>query len=124
MTLFTRNHGIILLTAAGLVASFSAPVVAAPADAPLDRSLLDKYCVTCHNEKLKTGGLALDKVDLNNLRGNSEVLEKVVRKLRSQQMPPDGVPRPDKATLDGFTGTLEAALDQVAKTNRDPGRVS
>jgi Protein of unknown function (DUF1592)/Protein of unknown function (DUF1588)/Protein of unknown function (DUF1585)/Protein of unknown function (DUF1595)/Protein of unknown function (DUF1587) len=89
----------------------------------IDRSLLDKYCVTCHNDKLKTGGLALDKVDLNDVRGNAEVLEKVVRKLRTQQMPPDGLPRPDKATLDGFAGTLEAALDQVAKIHRDPGRV-
>jgi hypothetical protein len=95
-----------------------------PTAKPLDRSLLDKYCVTCHNEKLKTGGLALDKLDINDVHGNSEVLEKMVRKLRSQQMPPDGMPRPDKATLDGFAGSLEAALDQVAKANRNPGRVS
>jgi hypothetical protein len=97
---------------------------AAQAATTLDRSLLDKYCVTCHNEKLKTGGLALDKVDVNDVRGNAEVLEKVVRKLRTQQMPPDGMPRPDKATLDSFAGSLETALDQVAKAHRDPGRVA
>jgi hypothetical protein len=90
----------------------------------LDRSLLDKYCVTCHNEKLKTGGLTLEKVDINDVRANAEVLEKVVRKLRTQQMPPEGLPRPDKATLDGFAGSLEIALDQVAKAHRDPGRVA
>jgi len=91
---------------------------------PLDRSLLDKYCVSCHSEKLKTGGLSLEKVDVNDVRGNAEVLEKVVRKLTTQQMPPDGMPRPDKATLDAFTGTLESALDQVAKAHRDPGRIA
>jgi hypothetical protein len=105
--------------------SYAGPAQAgSPTAKPLDRSLLDKYCVTCHNEKLKTGGLALDKVDINDVHSNSEVLEKVVRKLRSQQMPPDGMPRPDKTTLDAFTDTVEAALDQVAKTSRDPGRVS
>src|SRR5579871_4218862 len=89
----------------------------------IDRSLVDKYCVGCHNEKLKTAGLALDKVDFNDVRANAETLEKVVRKLRSRQMPPDGLPRPDQATLDNFSGTVEAALDRVAKANPDPGRV-
>jgi len=111
--------------AAGLVAVGPACAAQASGSAakPLDRSLLDKYCVTCHNQKLKTGGLALDKVDVNDVRGNAEVLEKVVRKLRTQQMPPDGLPRPDKATLIGFTETLETALDQAAKARQDPGRV-
>ncbi|HYL36726.1 MAG TPA: DUF1592 domain-containing protein [Bryobacteraceae bacterium] len=89
----------------------------------IDRSLLDKYCVTCHNDKLKTGGLALDKVDINKVRENSEVLEKVVRKLRNRQMPPEGLPRPDQATQDKFAASLENALDQVAQANPDPGRV-
>src|SRR5579864_670788 len=92
--------------------------------ASMDRSLLDQYCVTCHNEKAKVGGLALDKVDINNVRANSETLEKVVRKLRSRQMPPDGLPRPDQATLDRFAATLEKALDQVAQLAPDPGRVA
>jgi hypothetical protein len=92
--------------------------------APIDRSLLDQYCVTCHNETTKTGGLALDKVDLSNVRGNNEVLEKVVRKLRSRQMPPDGLPRPDQATSDKFAAALEKALDEVAQVAADPGRVA
>jgi hypothetical protein len=100
---------------AGQTSSSSAPSI--------DRSLLDKYCVTCHNEKLKTGGLALDKVDVNNVPANAEVLEKVVRKIRSQQMPPDGLPRPDQATMDKFASTLETALDRIAKKSPDPGRV-
>ena len=90
----------------------------------IDRSLLDKYCVTCHNEKLKTGGLALDSIDVKNVRGNAEVLEKIVRKLRSQQMPPEGRPRPDEVTLDKFTETVETALDQAAQIAPDPGQVA
>ncbi len=89
----------------------------------IDRSLLDKYCVTCHNEKLKTGGLALDKVDVNNVSANAEVLEKVIRKLRNQQMPPDGLPRPDQAAADKFASSLETALDKAAQASPDPGRV-
>src|SRR5713226_2827719 len=64
----------------------------APPHAPVtppDRALLDKYCVTCHNEKLKTGDLMLDKVDVANLAASSDVLEKIVRKLRNGQMPPE-----------------------------------
>src|SRR5688500_18066959 len=75
---------------------------ASPAAALPQRALLDQYCVTCHNEKLKTAGLMLDKLDVGDVKGNAEVLEKVVRKLRSEQMPPEGRPRPDAATLNGF----------------------
>ena len=28
------------------------------------RAVLDRYCVGCHNERLLTGGLALDRLDL------------------------------------------------------------
>src|SRR5260370_32612306 len=112
--------GIVLLSATQLNAAQTNPST----KNAIDRALLDKYCVTCHNEKLKTGGLALDNVDVNNVRGNAEVLEKIVRKLRSQQMPPEGRPRPDQATLDKFSGTLEAALDRAAQIAADPGQVA
>src|SRR6185295_1957268 len=52
------------------------------------RAVLTRYCFTCHNEKLKTGGLALDKVDLNNIPAGAETWEKVIRKLRGNAMPP------------------------------------
>src|SRR5579872_3875152 len=83
----------------GSLAVVGAAQTSTPAAKAIDRSLLDKYCVTCHGAKLKTAGLELDKVDPNNVAANADVLEKVVRKLRSRQMPPDGVPRPDQATL-------------------------
>jgi hypothetical protein len=97
----------------------------APASgAPLDRALLDRYCVTCHNEKLKTAGLVLTTVDLSQVAAHAEVLEKVSLKLRTGQMPPEGRPRPDKATVDAFATSLETALDRVAKASPNPGRVS
>jgi len=97
--------------------------VAAPT-APLDRALLDRYCVTCHNAQLKTAGLTLDAVDITQVAANAEVLEKVAHKLRSGQMPPQGRPRPDKAAIDTYAATLEAALDRVAAARPNPGRVS
>jgi cytochrome c551/c552 len=63
-----------------------------------ERALLDKYCVTCHNQRLKTGGLTLDNIDLSKVPAQAEVWEKVIGKLRSGTMPPAGLPRPDAAS--------------------------
>ena len=62
------------------------------------RAMLDQYCVTCHNERLLTGGLALDVADIHDVRENPELWEKVLQKLSTRTMPPKGRPRPD-ATL-------------------------
>ncbi|MBZ5607285.1 MAG: DUF1592 domain-containing protein [Acidobacteriia bacterium] len=97
---------------------------AAQPGAPGDRSLVDKYCVVCHSDKAKTGGLSLEKINLADVKGNSEVLEKIARKLRTREMPPDGMPRPDQATLDAFAATLETSLDRAAAANPNPGRVA
>src|SRR5215467_3490121 len=67
---------------------------AAAAPAAPYRALLDQYCVTCHNERLKTAGLMLDKMDLDRVAEGAETWEKVVRKLRGGMMPPQGRPRP------------------------------
>jgi hypothetical protein len=79
---------------------------------PAYRAVLDKYCVTCHNQRLKTGGLTLDNMDLGKVPAQAEVWEKVVRKLRSGTMPPAGLPRPDAATYSTMAGWLEAQIDQ------------
>ena len=89
---------------------------------PLDRTLLDRYCITCHNERLKTAGRTLDTVDLTQVAAHAEVLEKVARKLRAGQMPPVGRPRPAQATADAFATALETALDRVAAAAPNPGR--
>jgi hypothetical protein len=89
-----------------------------------DRAVFDRYCVSCHNEKLKTAELMLDKVDLANVKAHAETLEKVVKKLRGGTMPPAGSRRPDDATLHAFISSLEAALDRQAALALNPGRVA
>jgi Protein of unknown function (DUF1592)/Protein of unknown function (DUF1588)/Protein of unknown function (DUF1587)/Protein of unknown function (DUF1595)/Protein of unknown function (DUF1585) len=93
----------------------------AAASAP-DRALLDRYCVTCHNGRLKVAGLELDKMDLGAVGPNAETWEKVVRKIRSGQMPPVGRPRPENSAAAGFTTSLEEALDRASEGAPNPGR--
>jgi hypothetical protein len=87
-----------------------------------ERQLLDRFCVTCHNERLRIADLALDTVDVADVGAHPEIWEKVVRKLRAGAMPPAPRPRPDAATYDTFTTWLETELDQAAATRFDPGR--
>src|SRR2546430_1448799 len=75
-----------------------------------DRALLDKYCVTCHNEKVKTAGLALDAADFARPSNSGDVWEKVIRKLRAEMMPPVGAARPDKAATAALASYLESSL--------------
>ena len=86
------------------------------------RALLDRYCVTCHNARLRTAGLELDTADLADVGGGAELWEKVVRKLRADAMPPPGRPRPDAATRAEFASWLETALDRAAAAHPNPGR--
>jgi hypothetical protein len=94
-----------------------------PASPPPQKALVDKYCVTCHNERLKTGGLVLDKMDLGRVPEGAAVWEKVIRKLRGGMMPPQGTPRPDQPTIDSLATWLETSIDRAAAANPNPGRV-
>jgi mono/diheme cytochrome c family protein len=94
--------------------------VAAPA--PASAGLVKQYCVTCHNQRLKTGGLALDGLDTTDVPAQAEVWEKVVRKVRGNMMPPAGSPRPDAPTLTAFVRGLEETLDRGAAARPHPGR--
>ena len=91
---------------------------------PPSRELFDRYCVTCHNQRLQTGELALDGVDPARAAVHAPILEKVVHKLRTGQMPPEGRPRPDRAAVEAFVASLERALDRAAAADPDPGRVA
>jgi mono/diheme cytochrome c family protein len=86
------------------------------------QALLDQYCITCHNGRLKTGGLELDKLDLARVGPDAESWEKVARKLRAGMMPPAGARRPDRAALDALASSVEGALDRSAAANPNPGR--
>jgi cytochrome c5 len=83
-------------------------------DVAAQRALIDQYCVTCHNAKLKTANLLLDQLDLAHLSENAEIGEKVVRKLRAGMMPPINMRRPDAATMESLIKWMETELDRGA----------
>jgi hypothetical protein len=87
-------------------------------------ALLNKYCVTCHNDARRTGGLSLEHADLAAIPRNAETWEKVVRKLRVGMMPPPGMPKPDRAQLEALTARVESALDRAAVDTPRPGRTA
>jgi len=87
---------------------------AARLSAAQQRSLLDQYCLGCHNQKAKIGGLALDTMDLSRAGDYAETLEKVIRKLRAGMMPPAGSKRPDPATYEALASAIEASIDQAS----------
>ena len=93
-----------------------------PADPRL--SVIEEYCVSCHDEDKKKGNLALDTVAAHDVAQHPDVWEKVVRKLRARQMPPIGKERPDDATYDAVIASLEKSLDRAAAANPNPGRTA
>jgi hypothetical protein len=103
-------------TADGAAASRRTAAAAAP-----DAAFLTQYCVGCHNERAKIGNLVLAGADPSQVDGHVELWEKVVRKLRTGMMPPEGAPKPPAAARDAFAGALEAQLDRVALRHPDPG---
>jgi len=102
----------------------SATIVFGQAGPNPARELVNKYCVSCHNEKLKTAGLALDRVDADNPYHSEEIWEKVIAKLRSRVMPPPKLPRPDNATYDKVAAYLESEIDRAAAAHMNPGRAA
>jgi mono/diheme cytochrome c family protein len=89
--------------------------------ATTQHAFVNQYCVGCHNAKLKTAGVMLDKMNVSQVGDNAEVWEKVVRKLRAGMMPPSGLPRPDRQTIETFTAKLESDLDRAAAGKTNPG---
>jgi len=98
-----------------------APTASAAAGSDANQ-VLTRYCTTCHSDRLKTGGLSLQDVDLSRADVHGEVLEKIVRKVRVGMMPPAGAPRPDEATTKAFLTSLETVLDREAVTHVNAGR--
>jgi len=85
------------------------------------QALLNQYCISCHNQTAKVGGLSLDTLDVASVGKNPQVWEKVVRKIRSGLMPPSGARRPDRVVLDAFAGELETRLDRAVVAAPNPG---
>ncbi|HZM60142.1 MAG TPA: DUF1592 domain-containing protein [Vicinamibacterales bacterium] len=80
------------------------------------------YCETCHNDRLKTGGLSLESLSTDRIAADAETWEKVIRKVRAGLMPPAGAKRPERAALDTFASSIETAIDRAAAANPSPGR--
>jgi cytochrome c5 len=113
------------LLAAGLVVTALAWPVSQPVRAaaePSYRATLDQYCVTCHNQRLKTAGLTLDTLSLEHVADQADTWEKVAKKLRARVMPPQGARKPDEATYHALIAWLEGDLDRTALAHPDPGR--
>src|SRR5215510_6235670 len=131
-----RRVGILALGLSGwIVAALSAaqgpsqakpvatPTAPAPAPTPIT-PVVDTYCLTCHNQKLRTAGLVLEGVDASRPAANAEIWERVIAKLRSGAMPPPGLPRPDSKTYDTAATWLEGEIDRAWVAAPDPGRAS
>jgi mono/diheme cytochrome c family protein len=97
-------------------------LLAAPDSASTARAALDKYCVGCHNQKLKTANLMLDNADLTKVSEQGEMWEKVILKLKLGMMPPPGLPRPDENARLGVVQYLQTELDRAAAAHPNPGR--
>ena len=109
-----------VLAASGQLLAAGPQAPAGHSAAP-ERALLERYCVTCHNDQLRTAGFSLESLDLGNISADAEAWEKVVLKLRAGMMPPAGRPRPDRETYDRLASFFEADLDRAAAANPDPG---
>jgi len=118
----------VLLLVGGSVLPVGSPSVGAaatqapPASASPHRAALDRFCVTCHNTRLRTAGLQLDAADVDHPERNAATWEKVLHKLQTRDMPPAGVPRPDHATYEALARHLETALNEAADARPNPGR--
>src|SRR5688572_3308989 len=92
----------------------STPRTLAPQAGSPERALINQYCVGCHNDRLKSGGLALSALNLDEVHQSAEIAEKVIRKLRGGLMPPAGARRPDRKAAADFVTWLENKIDGAA----------
>jgi mono/diheme cytochrome c family protein len=100
----------------------SAPAAADAGPASSSRRLLDRYCVTCHNERLKTADLTLDQVDVANPGARADLWEQVVRKVHTGTMPPPNMPQPSEDDRRALLTWLETSLDAASIATPNPGR--
>src|SRR5262245_2231902 len=123
--MLNARSGLTIGCGAALVAAALLPLEARQQPStPSVPTVVNRYCVSCHNQRLKTGGLALDAVVSHDVAQDPDVWEKVVRKIRARQMPPIGTPRPDEATYDAVIASLETSLDRAAAASPHPGRTA
>src|SRR5712671_3518002 len=88
-----------------------------------NQALINRYCVSCHNQRMKTAKLELDTLDLTHPEKDALAWERAIRKLRGGMMPPPGVARPPAADVQSLAAYLETTLDKAGAANPNPGSV-
>jgi hypothetical protein len=124
MSLSRRSHAAQALVIALLVICLASSRAQAPPKNSDPRAFLNTYCVTCHNQKLRTSGLALDGIDAAKPSSNAEVWERVIAKLQAGSMPPPGLPRPDPSVYHALASSLENEIDRAWAANPNPGKIN
>jgi cytochrome c553 len=110
-----------LVSVAWTVPRAAVPQASAPAVASSERDVLDRYCVSCHSDRLKTSGLSLEKLDVARPESSPAIWENVARKLQARSMPPQTARRPDEATYRALEAAIESRLDAAAAVHPNPG---
>jgi mono/diheme cytochrome c family protein len=110
----------VVVVAAGIVA-WPSQAQRATANAT-QRAFINDYCVSCHSQKAKTAGVVLEGLEFNRLSADADIWEKVLRKVRTGQMPPAKAPKPESVENSAFVTWLESSLDRAARLNPNPGR--
>lgn len=98
-------------------------VQSVPAQSVDLHAFVTTYCVTCHNDRARTGGMSLSQPELIDPVAHPELWEKVLHKLSTGQMPPASQRRPDAATMTRVIAQVTETLDRAAEARPDPGRV-
>ena len=118
-----RNLLLVALAAGTLSAAPQPSVKSTPGTPNPNQALINRYCTTCHNQKLRTAKLALDVLDLTHPEKDALIWERAIRKLRGGMMPPPGMPRPPLEAVNTLATYLEDSLDRAAAANPNPGSV-
>src|SRR5215469_12168804 len=116
----------LLLAVSAACALFAAPQATekqVPSPANPNQALINRYCVTCHNQRLKTAKLSLDVLDLTHPERDALTWERAIRKLRGGMMPPPGAPRPPQDGVNALATYLENSLDKASAASLNPGSV-
>jgi hypothetical protein len=106
------------------IAIFAIAVVRSAGADTSQRALLDQYCRGCHNQKLRTADVSLEGLDIADVSRGAATWERVLRKVRTAEMPPPGLPRPTAAAAASFANWLETSLDRAAAARPNPGRAT
>ena len=65
-----RRAGIVCLAGFAVLLATNQPAQptsTAGQSAPAERAVIDRDCITCHNDRFETGGLSLETVDIGEI---------------------------------------------------------